>query len=283
MIARFVLVGLSAIAAACGSSSTSSTGGAGAAAGSGGATGGGAGVGGNAGKGAGGGGAGGTAGKGGVAGASGGAAVGGAAAGDAGSGGAPRAGAGGESGGSGASADGGAGGDDTPSDCRVDGCPSGTECLPVGGSCGGVECRDPDADACVDRPVCGCDGTVYPSNCAARDAGVGAQGVVAIGFATLCTTPPSGYFDCLGIFCDRATEYCDFHRHYGSSTFPVPCEAGESWSAAECHPLPPACDPNANCGCLTGEPFDPGMTMSCSPSCLDVDGVMRACQSGCFG
>jgi len=128
--------------------------------------------------------------------------------------------------------------------------------------------------------VCGCDGTVYPSNCAARDAGVGTQGAIS---GSRCETPPSGYFDCLGLFCDIETEYCDMHRHYGSSTFPFPCESGDPWVAATCHPLPQACDPDATCGCVS-DSFDPGMTGGiCSLSCSDVNGIVRSCQSGCGG
>jgi hypothetical protein len=285
------LVALTLFVMACGSSSRSekSAGSAGApVAGNGGDTGGGR-AGAGAGRGATGG-QGGTAGRGGAAGDTGeagsvaaGGATGGAAAGGAGAGGAPRAGAGagGDVGESGASGNGGAGGDDALTDCRISGCPPGMQCLPEDGRCGGVSCQSPDPPPCVERPVCGCDGNLYPSNCAARSAGVALQGVIPIGGGSRCM-PPAGYFDCLGLLCDSATEYCDMHRHYGSSNFPFPCQSGDPWTAAACHPLPAACDPDPSCACIT-EPFDPGTASTCSSGCSEVNGIVRSCASGCQG
>jgi hypothetical protein len=287
VILHLALLGSSALVAACGSSSHSGGSPGGATSGTGGASGR-TGMSGMAGRGTDGGrdgasGRGGAAGRGDVA--AGGDAAGGSSAGDGGGGGLARAGAGGsgESGQSGASGMAGSGGEDPTSDCLVDGCPSGAECLPVDGSCGRVACQDPEARACVERPTCGCDGAIYSSNCAAYAAGVSIQGVIGIGDGSRCPTPPDGYFDCLGVFCDSATEYCDMHRHYGSSSFPVACQAGDPWTAAACHPLPAACDGDSSCSCVTSEPFAPGVDVTCTPACTDTNGVTRSCMSGCFG
>lgn len=187
------------------------------------------------------------------------------------------AGSGGQSGGgvrAGGAGGGAAGGTAAP-DCRTEGCPSGTECIPS--ECiGAASCLDPTV-GCTDRPVCGCNGTLYASNCEAYAAGVG------IGPAEQCATP-TGLVPCLDTFCERATEYCDMHRHYGSSAFPVPCQAGTSWTSGRCHPLPAECGADPACSCVSGEPFESGRPAACSPNCNEIDDfVVRGCMTGCFG
>lgn len=85
---------------------------------------------------------------------------------------------------------------------------------------------DPDP-----RPVCGCDGQLYDSPCAAAMAGVGQSG--AVGCA-----PPVGKFSCGFAFCDIATEYCKHTIGHGEP---------ESWV---CVPLDCPVD-TTGCACIT--------------------------------
>jgi hypothetical protein len=86
-----------------------------------------------------------------------------------------------------------------------------------------------DAGCDAQRPVCGCDGKVYASECAAHGAGVDAwwEG---------CAAPP-GYFKCGGKFCRLTTEIC--YEGLG--------DTGDRWSS--CDPRP-ACDSGALCDCI---------------------------------
>ena len=90
-------------------------------------------------------------------------------------------------------------------------------------------CQAPDAACNAQPPVCGCDGKVYASKCAAHAAGVDTwwEG---------CTAP-AGYFKCGDKFCRLATEIC--HEDLG--------DTGDRWSS--CEPRP-ACDTGTLCDCL---------------------------------
>jgi len=131
------------------------------------------------------------------------------------------------------------------------------------------------AVACGDRPVCGCDGAIYESNCAALAAGV------FIGPVSQCEAP-AGMTACLNAFCDAATEYCDVRMHYGPSNYPTPCDQGPAFSSGVCQPLPAECPAEPTCACVSAEPF-----IDCpsgAGNCMDVgDAIIRSCLSGCYG
>jgi hypothetical protein len=91
-------------------------------------------------------------------------------------------------------------------------------------------------------PVCGCDGQVHTSQCAAQLAGVDLSG-----WACQAAQGPVGSFPCGIYFCDAATEVCrDQHG-----------DACDHWFA--CEPRDPACPPpgDADCGeCLIPDTCD---------------------------
>jgi hypothetical protein len=108
-------------------------------------------------------------------------------------------------------------------------------CAWIDDSCGASgligECtpRSTTCDNGVGRPVCGCDGVVYDTLCAAQDAG---QDVDFLGG---CATP-AGAFDCGFSFCITGDEYCQ--------------QQGGALPTAECTVLPPVCQP-PDCSCIT--------------------------------
>lgn len=173
--------------------------------------------------------------------------------------------------------DGGTGADPVEDDCRLTDCEAGLTCVPSDGVCssaGPTSCVDLSAVTCVERPVCGCDGEIYASNCAALMAGA------FIAPVALCAAP-SGVIECINAYCDAASEYCDMRRHYGPSPLPLPCDQGPPFSWGVCHPLPGGCGADPTCACVADEPFDDCPT---SPSCSDVgDAISRSCLSGCYG
>ena len=81
------------------------------------------------------------------------------------------------------------------------------------------------------RPVCGCDRRVYPSECAARAAGVdlavngGCDG-----------DRPRDWLSCGAHFCDARRDYCEI----------VLSDVPEPPTDFTCKPLPPACRPVGN-------------------------------------
>jgi hypothetical protein len=103
------------------------------------------------------------------------------------------------------------------------------------------ECR-PRAGGCDDKiQVCGCDGKVHPSECAAHAEGVdiGERGFVG----QLCadSLTPAGTFPCGPFFCVAAESYCD----YGEG------DTGDRTTV--CTPLPAACNGVATCGCVPAD------------------------------
>jgi hypothetical protein len=108
----------------------------------------------------------------------------------------------------------------------------------------------------LEEPVCGCDGTVYVTDCAAAMAGFD------VSAAGSCP-PPAGDFACGHIFCDAATEYC---RRSVSDVVGVP----DDWT---CVALPNGCNPTADCDCLSGE--------VCGDMCsVTGDGLRLTCPGG---
>jgi hypothetical protein len=86
-------------------------------------------------------------------------------------------------------------------------------------------------------PTCGCDGTVYSSDCDAASAGVD------INLLGGCT-PPAGMFSCGAGFCQLATQYCEVQV---SDVASIP-------SSFSCKDIPSTCSTIPNCACLANEP-----------------------------
>ncbi len=114
-------------------------------------------------------------------------------------------------------------------------------------------------DACPDLfdPVCGCDGTVYSSQCDAAQAGVD---VDASGSCRL----PGGTFACGFKQCDLATQYCQR----------AASDVGGEPDGFACMPLPVGCGSTPTCGCLANEP--------CSELCSGdaTSGLQLTCPGG---
>lgn len=93
-----------------------------------------------------------------------------------------------------------------------------------------------------DLPVCGCDGSVYPSQCAAQQAGadIGAWADATEG--PRCTSTPAGRFLCGPWFCDPDVSYCD----YGIG------DVGDRSVSSQ--PWPSSCAGHKDCKCLEGLP-----------------------------
>ena len=118
---------------------------------------------------------------------------------------------------------------------------------------GACEAR-PDGCDLLYAPVCGCDGQVYGSACAAQSAGVDVN-------ADGGCLAPEGYAACGFRFCDAASEYC---RVSVSDVVGFP-------DGFECVPLPEGCAP-ATCACLEGEP--------CAEICEEEGGLVVICPGG---
>lgn len=90
-------------------------------------------------------------------------------------------------------------------------CPEGQLCFDGTWACGaGPQARclpaytEADCAALSTHEVCGCDGTLHESICAAHAAGVNAA------LLATCGAAASGTFACGYTSCQRNTEYCDF-------------------------------------------------------------------------
>lgn len=88
-------------------------------------------------------------------------------------------------------------------------------------------------------PVCGCDGTVYPSQCAAYQAGVDIGGPTPTQ-APYCDSTPAGRFPCGPWYCDPKVTFCEYREH----------DEGVRWPACAAWPAP--CVGQESCGCLVG-------------------------------
>jgi hypothetical protein len=120
-------------------------------------------------------------------------------------------------------------------------CPSDQFCDFPDNSCGGADqtgtCKPkPGACPAVVLPLCGCDGTVYSSECNANSAGVD---VADNGHCT----PPSGQFECGSGFCTHGSDYCQV----------IGSDAPPFQSSYTCKPLPAACGAMPSCACTSGE------------------------------
>jgi hypothetical protein len=116
-------------------------------------------------------------------------------------------------------------------------CASGAHCVFSPGLCG----RGPTPGVCRARPascdgaralVCGCDGNVYESDCAAHAAGVD---LAVMGG---CPTAIPDWAPCGPRFCDVRTTYCEI---YLSDVFEIP-------TTYTCRPLPASCRPSVDGG-----------------------------------
>ena len=129
------------------------------------------------------------------------------------------------------------------------------------GSCGAADqtgtCkRRPEVcPAVAGPPICGCDGAVYSSECAAYLNGtdLNASGGCPV---------PSGSFACGYAQCELATQYCRREPH------------AMNGDSASCPLLPASCGTDASCACLgeercgldcSGEPKG-GLTVTCPPT-----------------
>jgi len=102
-------------------------------------------------------------------------------------------------------------------------------------------CR-PRTEACTPHvPVCGCNGKVYPDDCAAHASGVDLSELGG------CSEPVPDFIPCGQRYCDSRESYCEI---YLSDVLEPP-------TTHVCRSLPPACKAGASdrldCGC-----FPPG-------------------------
>ncbi|MFT3765414.1 MAG: hypothetical protein QM820_07865 [Minicystis sp.] len=152
---------------------------------------------------------------------------------------------GGGGGGGGKGGNGGSGNDGGGEPCGLDGCPDNQFCDYDYQWCGtpgfgeeGAFCKDRSADCKADIPVCGCDGKLYESQCAAQAAGTDiGGGHVGVELCDHALTP-QGRFACGPWFCDAATTYCKY----------IEGDQGDRWMS--CEPLPAACNGVGSCACI---------------------------------
>lgn len=109
-----------------------------------------------------------------------------------------------------------------------DGCPTGSTCDFANQVCGSNDgsCATPESFcktwAKISGPVCGCDGEVYPSACAAIQAGTVLN-------RTGCSPPTPDLFPCGYMYCKRNSEFCRVgfgdtdDRHYECVAVPASC------------------------------------------------------------
>jgi hypothetical protein len=141
-------------------------------------------------------------------------------------------------------------------------CAEGLYCEFQNNGCGfedGTGTCEPRPTACpespIAQPVCGCDGQVYDSECAAEVAGTDVDD-----YAGNCTPPPQT-FRCGHLFCSSMSEYCQ-----------IDLSDVVGWpNGYACLPTPGACpDSGATCECVADQPCGTqcdtssgGVTVSC--------------------
>jgi hypothetical protein len=118
-------------------------------------------------------------------------------------------------------------------------------------------CDDPTEATCEPRPesceamtapVCGCDGAVYGSWCAARLAGTNPYGRDC--------EPGPGLASCGSTFCDPSISFCGTLGDGGQS----------------CQPLPTSCQGSLDCGCFESDWRCDGFFDI--PMCSDGDAIL---------
>jgi hypothetical protein len=125
-------------------------------------------------------------------------------------------------------------------------------------------CRAATVGCGTGAPACGCDGNVYPSECAAHDAGVDLD--VTGG----CRADVPDFIHCGPRFCDAKTQYCEI---YLSDVLEPPPDYA-------CKPLPSTCVPDGGkartCDCFP--PGTPCLSF-CGPMPTGgVEGLHLTCQ-----
>jgi hypothetical protein len=150
--------------------------------------------------------------------------------------------------------------------CGDHSCASGEYCDWLDNKCGTVpdtpEC-EPEADDCNSETlVCGCDGEVYTSTCAANAAGTD--------LGEFTCEPPEGMFACGTHLCGVESEFCEH----------VPSDGFAPWAVWGCATTPTECADDWSCACL--QPlYDPAMECTCTDG--GGLGVRISCSSGVGG
>ena len=109
-----------------------------------------------------------------------------------------------------------------------------------------------------DVPVCGCDGAIYASSCAAAAAGVG------VAYADNCPAE-AGMMPCGAGWCASATQYCEETLDHG----------GYPTYRYECRSLPQACDDDLTCDCFPEDPCGDSYYIPAQICEVDPDGSRR--------
>ncbi|HEX3597909.1 MAG TPA: hypothetical protein VHU80_22525 [Polyangiaceae bacterium] len=159
--------------------------------------------------------------------------------------------------------------DETARPCRGEtDCPPDEYCAYAPALCGkghvpGV-CRLKPRQCAEATPVCGCDGKVYGTACAAHASGVD---LAELGG---CKTPVFDFIPCGQRYCDARTSYCEI---YLSDVLEPP-------TTHACRPLPESCKPGAShppeCDCF---PSGTPCTSFCGPMWTGgVRGFHLTCQ-----
>jgi hypothetical protein len=132
-----------------------------------------------------------------------------------------------------------------PTCSAAHGCASGEWCLYPDALCGkgmgSGTCTPISELTCEATQVCGCDGNIYPTVCAAARAGVDTTD------ATSCPVP-AGEVTCGGTYCRGAAELCSVTKSFVAAT--SVCQ-----TSVVCAPLPSACAAQPSCACLSANGF----------------------------
>jgi hypothetical protein len=134
-------------------------------------------------------------------------------------------------------------------DCGESTCASDEYCDWLDNKCGTVPdtpmCRPRPEDCGTGDPVCGCDGEVHPSECAANVAGTD--------LGEFTCEPPAGMFACGTHLCTSEAELCQN----------IPSDGSAPAAFWLCLTTPPGCLDNWSCACIQPV-YDPTMACSCT-------------------